>query len=167
MLRMTYRHRFTSSEEVNSLAQSLSEFFLPACHLAVGIHELLMNAVEHGMLHVPHHVKAELLREGKYGDELTRLLQLPDNREKYITIETLSNESECKLSIGDPGEGFDWRACLDINNEGMQPYGRGLLIAMQAGFDSLTYNERGNRVTCSARLSHSGTGTEPSLMAVC
>lgn len=113
-----------------------------------GIYELLLNAVEHGHLGINSEEKTKLLRRGDFGNELTCRMALPEYREKYVEVTFTENHFFLTLCISDHGNGFDWKARLNATANHLTPYGRGLLIAQNCGFDRIVFNAQGNSVTC-------------------
>ncbi|MCK8824643.1 ATP-binding protein [Fuchsiella alkaliacetigena] len=95
--------------------------------LAVGLLEMLNNALEHGN-------------------------SMDANKE--IIIEVFVNSTQIKIVIADQGSGFDWQSELeqkleigfDIEQQFIQDRGRGMLLANSC-YDDFYYNEEGNAVT--------------------
>lgn len=119
-----------------------------------GIYELLLNAVEHGNLKIDKSQKTELLRQGHFNLEIARRLLLPENEKKYVEIEVVENDFFCALTITDQGNGFDWRAHSQLMPDATAAHGRGLLIAKRCGFDHISFNEKGNSVSCLVKNYH-------------
>ena len=98
-----------------------------ASTLAVGLLEMLNNALEHG-----NNMDAD----------------------KEIIIEVFINSEQIKIVIADQGSGFDWQAELeqkfeigfDIEQQFIQDRGRGMLLANSC-YDEFYYNDQGNAVT--------------------
>lgn len=143
------RRCFDRPEDISILVQRLARYFASHPDIAVGIHELLVNAVEHGNLDIGSEMKADLLRKGQFHREMARRLALPENCGKYVEITIRSQCGVQTLSIQDMGKGFDWKACLGESGAGGTAiHGRGLLIASQCGFSGLTFNKAGNCAIC-------------------
>src|SRR5262249_55805112 len=113
-----------------------------------GIYELLINAVEHGNLGIGSDAKAELLRLGKWKEEMMRRLTLPENADKEVEIRVTYDEYECRLTISDQGKGFPWKKYIGRPVGIKQLNGRGLWIVFSSKFDRIIYNPAGNEVTC-------------------
>ena len=138
-------------ETTLAIAQLLSQYFPKPEQFVTGIHELLLNAIEHGNLDIGFETKAELMRRGKWKDEINRRLAYPEFATKEIEI-TLSHDKEaCKLTITDQGNGFSWQDFVSRPHNARRPNGRGLLIAFNCKFDRVIYNPKGNEVTCVAQ----------------
>jgi hypothetical protein len=59
---------------------------------------------------------------------------------------------ETRIRITDQGVGFDWRHYVagdDIRRDGL--HGRGIALAVRAGFESVEYIGSGNEVVLTAR----------------
>lgn len=148
------RFRLRELDEIFDLAQKLAEQFASQ-DVMTGIYELLLNAVEHGNLGIGFAAKSKLLREGVWHEEVQRRMRLPENAEKEVHIAVTQTPAQVRLIIADEGEGFDWKYHLSQCMRRERPHGRGLLVAMHAGFDSLSFNPKGSAVTCT--LAKNGT----------
>ena len=142
------RFRFRTPEEASSVAVILSYCFEDPELAGVGLVELFYNAIEHGNLEVDFNRKTELLEKGKWHEEIEKLLS--DNRfsNRFVTVDFAKKENEIILSVEDEGQGFDWQSYLsqDLSSDPSR-HGRGIAIAANMSFDSLIYNNKGNRVT--------------------
>ncbi len=111
----------------------------------LGLFELLVNGVEHGNLGLSYAEKSRLLDEGRYREEVARLLALPENRSKRVHVKLSRQGQMMEILIEDEGAGFDYQSYLDFDEERlMDPHGRGILMA-QAMLD-LEYIPPGNQV---------------------
>ena len=111
--------------------------------VSVGLTELILNGIEHGNLEIGCELKAQLLEEERWDLEIAaRLNQVPLGQ-RQVQIVMTTHEDRYEWTVTDEGAGFDWR-----NRDSAIPAetlnGRGLLLAEQMSFDSLTYNEAGN-----------------------
>src|SRR5262249_47456410 len=96
-------------DNIYILSQMLAHYFPKPEQFVTGIYELLLNAVEHGNLGIGFAAKTELIRQGKWNEEVARRLDLPENADKEIEITLSYNETECRLTISDQGKGFQWK----------------------------------------------------------
>ena len=144
----TSYHLFRNTAEIFELARHLSNHFGNSNDILIGIHELLLNAVEHGNLRIDGSLKIELLREGRFAQEIDRRLRIHENANKYVKIDLHENRFFRSLSIHDQGDGFDWASMVQPSGDISALNGRGLLIAQHSGFDIFRYNATGNCVTC-------------------
>lgn len=100
----------------------------------MAINELIINAIEHGLLKINYDTKAKLLEDHNWYEYIVaRLAKLP--KEQFISIKcTLVTESNTmKVDIIDPGTGFDLVECEKninfINRESIIPkHGRGMIL---------------------------------------
>lgn len=117
-------------------------------HLRAALHELLLNAVEHGSLELSFRAKHEALAGNTYEELLGRRRRDPRYRDRRVTIRIIHDRRAraVEFRIADEGRGFDWKGILsgDPGPVPVQaPCGRGLMVA-RALFPDLTYNDRGN-----------------------
>ena len=112
--------------------------------IKIGVQELIINAIEHGIIGLGSEKKYKLKRQGYLVYENYLSDQLKKQYQNNIEIHYESNNNEIKLIISDFGKGFDWNNGLleaKTKNEG-----KGLFIA-KSSFEKLTYNSIGNVVT--------------------
>ena len=111
--------------------------------IKVGVQELIINAIEHGIIGLGSEKKYKLKRKGYLVYENYLSDQLKKQYQSNIEIHYENNGNEIKLIISDCGNGFDWKNGLlesKTKNEG-----KGLFIA-KSSFDKLNYNSTGNTV---------------------
>lgn len=114
----------------------------------VAIHELLMNAVEHGNCEITYEEKNGWLET--HGDilELIRLKnQDPAIKNKKVYFSYRISPEVSGFTIRDEGSGFDWKTHLDKrdHSDNLRLHGRG--IAMTGVYvENLHYNDIGNEV---------------------
>jgi anti-sigma regulatory factor (Ser/Thr protein kinase) len=117
------------------------------------LHELLLNAVEHGTLELGFRTKRQALAEDRYEAVLRRRAAETRFKDRQITIQ-VSYEKEVKhlsYRIIDEGKGFMWRRFLTQSPGAGRTAalsGRGIFLA-RSFFPDLTYNDRGNEVSIS------------------
>ena len=114
----------------------------------IGFRELLVNAVEHGNLGISFDEKSELLETGRWREEVERRFAVPAYRDKYATVTLFRDSDEFAIDIEDQGDGFDWQKYVNQPSDTPQAHlhGRGLPLAMSAGFDVIEYRGCGNAV---------------------
>lgn len=126
-------------------------------HLRAALHELLLNAVEHGSLNITFPAKREALAGGTY-DELLHDRRLdPRYKGRFVTIRIVYDRGlqTIEFRITDNGQGFDWKRMFARDPDTVDadaPCGRGMLVA-RALFPDLTYNDRGNEAILAVGLS--------------
>jgi CheY-like chemotaxis protein len=112
---------------------------------AMGIHEILINAVEHGNLGITYDEKTDLLNDGIWHKEVDRRLELPENAEKTVRVEVYREPDRMVVRVVDSGPGFDFEPYLDFDEARVfDNHGRGIALT-RAALD-LTYEGTGNTV---------------------
>jgi anti-sigma regulatory factor (Ser/Thr protein kinase) len=115
----------------------------------VALHEMLMNAVEHGNCEISYEEKTDWLET--HGDilELIRFkCKDPVIRNKKVFFSYRISEDRSIFTIRDEGTGFDWQTHVEKkdHSKNLGLHGRG--IAMTGIYVSkLMYNDIGNEVT--------------------
>ena len=131
-------------------AENLAEFMALHCHeskrILPGLKALLVNAIEHGNLAICKSHKNVLGNHKNWRREISRLLQLPHNQEKFVSATLSLTKRGVYIIIEDQGEGFDWEKFIHIDPaRAGDHYGRGIALAHAMSFDKLVYNDKGNR----------------------
>jgi anti-sigma regulatory factor (Ser/Thr protein kinase) len=113
----------------------------------IGLRELVVNAVEHGNLEISFDEKTELLASGDWQAEIERRLGTAGMRDRFATVELRLDGDSFAIEIVDQGKGFDWSTFLDPETApAALLHGRGMSLAMEAGFSSVEYRGIGNEV---------------------
>lgn len=113
-----------------------------------GLRELVVNAVEHGNLEIDFDQKSELLATGKWQDEIESRLANAAFCDRIALVELMRDDSTFTIRVTNQGPGFDWRKHLDSDTAPQHMlHGRGMSLAMSAGFGDIQYDGSGNRVT--------------------
>ena len=149
-----YNCKLKDLKGIHHLSQLLAQYFPKPDQFVTGIYELLLNAVEHGNLGIGFEAKTELIRQGKWKEEITRRLALPEYAKKEVEITITHDDHEGCLTIADQGNGFPWREYVGRPADGKRPNGRGLWIAFNSKFDRIIFNPTGNEVTCVVQYCH-------------
>lgn len=140
-------------EDARTLAASLSHAFPHPARAAMGLLELLMNAVEHGNLEIGYESKTRLQGEDLWEQEIQRRLGDPIYADREVTIKLLRTPQTLQLEIQDQGSGFNWQDYLELSAERAgDTHGRGIAMARALSFDSLEYLGNGNQVRVSVKL---------------
>lgn len=146
-----------TKEDVHHLSTFVAQFFPAPEQVVFGIHELLLNAIEHGNLGISYHEKTELLTSGTFETEIKRRQALPENVDKKVFVSYKRDDQNITLIIKDEGKGFDWKEYLDISPErAMHNHGRGIALSRMMSFDGLEYRGCGNEVMCRINLAKAG-----------
>ncbi len=145
--------RFRSLNEGRDLAAILSNACPNSDEVVLGLTELMINAVEHGNLGIGYDEKTKLNANNEWEREVSRRLDLPLNKDKYVSIEFSRDMNEIKFLIADQGTGFDWEQYMEISPKRIfDSHGRGIAIANLISFDQLEYLDTGNKVSVTVSL---------------
>lgn len=144
---------FSTLEEARRLSVLLAAQCPDPAAVAMGLSELLINAVEHGNLGISYAEKSRLKREDQWEDEIARRLTLPEFRSKRAVASFNRDGGQITFTVVDQGAGFNWQKYLDFEPErAFDPNGRGIAMASKLTFSSLEYQGNGNRVVATVRL---------------
>jgi CheY-like chemotaxis protein/anti-sigma regulatory factor (Ser/Thr protein kinase) len=139
--------RFRTLEEARNLAALVAGAMPDAAQVAMGLSEILVNAVEHGNLGISYEDKSRLLATGGWQDEVEARLASPRYGRRYATLEFKRGPDAVVFRVIDAGAGFDWRKYLELDPmRVMDAHGRGIAIARRLCFDSVDFRGRGNEV---------------------
>lgn len=142
----------SSLDEARNLATMLALACPNSDLVAIGLQELLINAVEHGNLEITAQEKQDLLIDGKWRDEVERRHNSEDYAGRVVLVNFQRGERMISITIQDDGEGFEYDNYVDrdVPTEGYR--GRGIAMARDLSFSSLTYLGRGNLVEATILL---------------
>ncbi|MBB5192790.1 DNA-binding response OmpR family regulator [Silvimonas terrae] len=144
---------FCSLEEARQLTLVLSHACPEPQRVALGLSELLVNAVEHGNLGIRYGEKTRLLQLGRWQDEVEARLASPDYAGRRVRVNFSRTKETITIIITDEGNGFDWRPFLEFSPErAFDPHGRGISMARMLSFDQIEYRGNGNTVMAQVRL---------------
>lgn len=132
-------------------AQQLAGLLALACPqpglAALGLFELLLNAVEHGNLCISYDEKKQLRIDGQWEAEVARRLALPEYSQRTVHVHMRRLHDEVEFTIEDEGAGFDWGAYAEFDPQrAFDPNGRGIALARQLSFTRVDYRGCGNVV---------------------
>jgi CheY-like chemotaxis protein/anti-sigma regulatory factor (Ser/Thr protein kinase) len=141
------RFKFRTLEEVRSLAPIIAMCFPQPDVVALGVMELMVNAVEHGNLGINCDEKAQLMVEGRWEKEINRRLRLEEYKHRTAYVAYEKWDDRIVLHVVDEGDGFNFEQYLDIDPmRVLQPNGRGIALARLMSFDAIEYTGKGNEV---------------------
>lgn len=144
---------FRTLEEARSLAAILCRLCADSAASAMGLSELLINAVEHGNLGITYKEKAELRANLGWEQEVERRLGVAPWADRQAHVSVRRDGEAIEFIITDQGAGFDWKPFLDFAPErAFDLNGRGIAMARMMGFASLEYQGSGNRVVARGKV---------------
>ena len=139
---------FRSLDDVRAVSSLIACACNEADKIAMGLSELMVNAIEHGNLRIGYEEKSELRKQDKWESEIANRLNLPENKEIYATIDILNNSDGVSFTITDQGDGFEWDDFLEFDTTRViDNHGRGIAMANKLYFSKLEYKGKGNIVT--------------------
>ncbi|WP_019960142.1 ATP-binding protein [Woodsholea maritima] len=145
-------------------ARNLSTMLSLACPqqelVAVGLQELLINAIEHGNLEIDAETKDRLLKEGQWREEVERRLKDPHYSHRQAHVRFRRGERLITIVIEDEGSGFDYSLYENKTSDTNAYRGRGILMAKELAFDKVIHLGDGSIVE--AVIEMSGEGEEAS-----
>jgi len=143
---------YRTIEEARGLAAVLATACPDAEATVIGLTELLVNAVEHGNLGITYDDKSVLLANGAWMQEITRRLELPENRAKRAEVEFCRGDDELRFTIRDRGNGFEWARYFEIDpRRAFDRHGRGIIMARHVSFSTIEYRGTGSEVVATVR----------------
>lgn len=142
------RFEFRSLDDV----RSVSSLVACACHepdkVAMGLSELMINAIEHGNLHIGYQEKSDLRKQNKWESEIAHRLSLPENKDLFASLDVINSDHGVMFTITDQGKGFDWSEFMEFDTSRvMDNHGRGIAMANKLYFSNIEYQGSGNIVT--------------------
>lgn len=147
--------RYRTPEEARDIATLLSHACPDARQAALGLFELMLNAVEHGNLGITYGEKSRLIDLSELQVEIRRRLLHPNYAQRWARVEMTRTGQDIQFLISDEGEGFDWRRYLRIDPErAFDNHGRGIAMAAMLSFQRLEYQGRGNQVLAVVAAGH-------------
>ncbi|WP_462322268.1 response regulator [Halochromatium sp.] len=141
------RFCFRTPGQAQLLAARLGTLCAQSSQVAIGLSELMLNAIEHGNLGISYQEKGELLGSNGLTAEIERRLALPEQRDRWAEIRVSREPDRVRFRIEDQGLGFDWSAFMDISTDRIfDSHGRGIAMARHLAFTELRYEGKGNIV---------------------
>lgn len=134
-------------KEGNALAVLLAGSLPNSPTVAMGLSELLINAIEHGNLAMDYRRKAELIAQGLWDNEVAKRLADPEYGARVVRVKLQRGYGFVRYRITDEGDGFDWTDFMELTAQrAFDVHGRGIAMARKLAFKELTYLGRGNEV---------------------
>lgn len=146
------RFRYRTQEEAENLTYLLAAACPDPDRAAVGLSELLINAVEHGNLEITYQETSDAIAQRARAELIRTRLEDPrfGGRSVEVLFEHLPDRY--RFIVKDEGAGFDWKRYLELSAErAFDTHGRGVYMAAHC-FDRLEYSGNGNTVTAEILL---------------
>ena len=141
-------------QEANLLAAALSQASLYPEFVAVGLMELLTNAIEHGNLAFGFESKQQSMLNNTWSADLLARQISAEYSQCKVQVTTMRSNGTMHIIIKDDGQGFDWQRYIYSDTPGnlADPNGRGISKA-RVMLDDMQYIGSGNEVQCNIVLS--------------
>jgi len=147
---------FRTLTEARQLTLMLSQACPDPERVALGLSELLVNAVEHGNLGISYVDKTRLVQQGRWQEEVEARLTQAAYAQLRVSVSFRSEADAVVIRIRDEGAGFDWQPYLEFSAaRAFDPHGRGISMARMVSFDKLEYQGAGNEVEVRIRITPS------------
>jgi len=140
------RFEFSDCQTAAALSRQIAAACSKPDEATIGLGELLINAVEHGLANIGSAQKEDLLRSGMLDNEIDKRIASAraQGRACFCTVE--KQNRSLVVTIEDPGKGFDYEAHLARGKQLPGALsGRGVYMATDC-FKSVKYIDRGNIV---------------------
>lgn len=145
---------YRTLEEARALAVLVAGATPDPSRVALGLAELLVNAIEHGNLGIGYREKGDLLSENRWMEEIERRLADPAYASRHATLAFRRTGREITIRVTDAGTGFAWRDFLEFHPErAFDANGRGIALARSLSFDRLEYEDDGRTAVGTILLS--------------
>jgi CheY-like chemotaxis protein len=139
---------FRTHEQATSIAKLVAKACPSPERNLVGLLEILLNAVEHGIAEIGYQNKTKFMQQGIFKSELEKRLNQDEKKNQYANLHFLKHKDHISVQVDDPGPGFNWKEYLEFNiRRATDSHGRGIAMAKSFSFDSIIFSEQGNCVT--------------------
>ncbi|MEQ9557431.1 MAG: SpoIIE family protein phosphatase [Rhodospirillales bacterium] len=146
------RFVFRTPKEADALAILLASGLDRSAAVAMGLSELMINAIEHGNLELDYKNKSALMAEGRWDAVIETRLRESPYKDRRVTVDVVRTSTHTRFKITDEGKGFDWRAYVDLTmKRAFDTHGRGIAMARKMAFEAMAYMGGGNIVEVMAR----------------
>jgi anti-sigma regulatory factor (Ser/Thr protein kinase) len=145
--------RFRLPREARLLAAVLAKLCPNEAAVAMGLSELMLNAIEHGNLSIGYQEKSQLVESEAWQEEVDRRLASPEQALRWAVLEYTREADSLCFIIRDQGNGFSWESYLELDPaRAFDSHGRGIALARQFCFSSVEYLGQGNVVRTTVSL---------------
>ena len=146
--------QFQNLEDVRAVSSLIACTCNEADKIAMGLSELMINAIEHGNLNIGYEEKSELRKQGLWEAEIEKRLKLPENMDSFAFVDVINDSKGVTFTITDQGNGFQWDDFMEFDTERvMDNHGRGIAMANKLYFSSVEYQGKGNVVSAKVEKS--------------
>jgi len=136
---------FRTREEADDAADLIAGLLPDPVQGRFGLIELLLNAIEHGNLAIGGALKAQLLREQRFEDEVAARFEREPFSGRTVHVAVTVAFPTVDIEIRDGGTGFAWRSALEADLDSADsPNGRGIALISRTCFPNLHYRDPGN-----------------------
>ena len=144
--------RFRNLDDVNSISTLVACTTDEPEKVAMGLAELMVNAIEHGNLNIGYDQKSNLRANDEWEQEIKKRLSSPEYKDRYASLVVDNTPDKVIFTITDQGDGFKWDEFMEFDTARvMDNHGRGIAMANNLYFSSLEYQGKGNVVTVSVK----------------
>lgn len=141
------RFEFRTLEEGKNISAMLSSVCPNPGSVAMGLSELIINAIEHGNLGISYQEKSEYLKDMSWEQEVNNRLGQSEYKDKHVVIDYEASNGSIKFLITDEGKGFEWKNYLAFDPErAFDSHGRGIAMANNMCFSKIEFQGKGNKV---------------------
>ena len=149
--------KFTGLDGSQKWARLLASMCPNPNAVITGLEELLVNAVEHGIAGITYDEKKRFKRDilllgnaQAWRQEVDQRLKMLQNIGKVVSVHFKRTKDYIKITITDPGKGFEWKAYFDTVEERITDLnGKGISAGAVGCFrrENVEFNDKGNSVT--------------------
>jgi DNA-binding response OmpR family regulator/catechol 2,3-dioxygenase-like lactoylglutathione lyase family enzyme len=140
-------------DEAQRVAALLGRLAPAPERVALGLSELIVNAIEHGNLGLGYEEKRALMQSGHWRDEIEMRQRLPEFVEKRVKVRVRRGGGVLTFEVEDEGSGFAWQNYMEFDPVRVfDPNGRGISMAKTMSFDGLDYPGKGNVAVATVKL---------------
>lgn len=145
---------FRTPDEAKRLAGAVASLCKNPKDTALGLMELMMNAIEHGNLGLGFSAKQKAIGQGQWQQEIEKRLEDPINQTKRVVLTYHRQGYRVEMSLQDDGDGFDIASYREKTAEELlqSTDGSGIGRALVSELKNIVYHPPGNRVSFDIEL---------------
>jgi anti-sigma regulatory factor (Ser/Thr protein kinase) len=142
---------FDADEITRKMTENLANYSdkIQIGMIRMALREIIINSIEHGNLDISFDEKSEALASDRYFQFINERQNLPEHRDKWVTIEYMISPAKAIYKITDQGRGFNHKKVMSLQSDDREisliAHGRGINLVKNI-FDEIKYNLRGNQV---------------------